>query len=95
MLVDLVELNHGGQRLPREVWRAAVPIRGELSVLRYMSWHGHEGAPVFAALRPFGLVADLCTARIWHLSGHSMVLGGQQRVDGRTDEQVWWCRFVR
>lgn len=95
MLVDLVELNHAGKRLPRDVWRSARPIRGELSVLKYMSWHGHEGGPVFAALRPFGLVEDLSRARIWHLSGRSMVLGGEQRQEGQTCDQVWWCRFVR
>ncbi|HEY1131468.1 MAG TPA: hypothetical protein VGF12_18825 [Roseateles sp.] len=95
MVVDLVELNHAGRRLPREVWRAAVPIRGELSVLKYMSWHGHKGGPVFAALRAQGLVADLSKARIWHMSGRSTLLSGQQRTQGRTDDQVCWCRFVQ
>ena len=51
MALDLIELNHAGRRLPRKVWRAAVPNRGELSVLKYMSWYDHKGVSV----QPFHL----------------------------------------
>ncbi len=94
MLVDVVELNYRGKRLPREVWRSAVPVRGELAILKYMSWHGHEGGPVQATLRPYGLLEGLNKARVLHLWGRNMVIGGEQRALGMVNDQLWWCRMV-
>lgn len=93
MLVDVVELNYEGKRLPREVWRYSVPVRAELSMLKYFSWHGHENAPVFATLTPYRL-ESLDRAKVLHMAKRSIVIMGQQRHRGANFEQVWWCRFV-
>ena len=94
MLVDLIELYCAGQKLPRAAWRAQPRVRGELSIHPYASWHGHDRAPACATLRPFGLVEDLDKVKVSYMSGRNVVLFGQQRLDGRTLEQMWWCKIV-
>lgn len=98
MLVDLVELNIQGKRRPKEEWRHAEPVRVELSVLKYFSWHGQEVAPVFATVRPLVgsplAIHELHKARLLHASKRSLVLYGDQRIQGATHEQFWWCRLV-
>lgn len=93
MLVDVVELNVQGKRLPRDVWKHAQPIRGELAMLNYFSWHGHENAPVFATLQPY-VLESLDKAKVLHMAKRSIVIIGDQRYRGARFEQVWWCRFV-
>lgn len=94
MLVDVVELNVGGVRRPRHEWRHAPPVRGELTLVKPLSWHSIERAPVSASLRPPFQLEDLWKARVLYMRGKHLVIAGDQRVNGRYFEQIWWCRFI-
>lgn len=97
MLVDVVELNAHGRRLPREQWRAAWPVRGELVMNKPLSWHNldPDHAPISASLYPPGQLEDLWKAKLVYLRRGSLVIMGTQRKEGRYEPQVWWCRIVK
>lgn len=94
VLVDVVELNVDGVRRPRDEWRRATPVRGDLTLVKPLSWHSIEKAPVSASLTPRFQLEDLWKARVLYMRGKHLVLTGEQRVKGRYFEQVWWCRFI-
>ena len=95
MQVDVIELYRAGTRLARDEARRAVPVRGELLILKYLAWQSKEVAPVFAEIRPLQLPA-LDRARILYSRGRNIVLHGFQTMPGgRTHEQIWWCRLVQ
>ena len=94
MQVEVIELFRHGTRLSKAEARRSTPVRGELLILKYLSWHNQEVAPVFAEIRPLQLPA-LDRARILYSRGPNIVLHGFQTMQGLTHEQMWWCRLVQ
>ena len=99
MLVDVVELNCRGVRVPREHRKGLVPVRGRVVVDRLLSHQGLDKAPVHAHLHPPRL-EPLYRVKLRYWRGQHLVLVGEQRtaLPGKraetSFEQVWWCRIV-
>lgn len=99
MLVDVVELNYHGARIPREDRKGLPSVRGRISVERLLSHQALDNAPVHAHIVP-PLLEPLYGVKLRYWRGLNIVLVGSQRtaVPGKRAatnfEQVWWCRIV-
>lgn len=99
MQVDVVELNHLGQRIPRDQRQGLPVFRGELSIERMWPHQNLDRAPVHAHLVP-PRMEPLYNVKLQYWRGRNVVLAGMQRapLPGRkaegSFEQVWWCRLV-
>lgn len=100
MLVDVVELNYLGRRIPRHE-RAGLPVtRGQISVAKLWTHDAVDNAPVHAHIAPPRL-EPLYSVKLRYWRGRHLVLVGQQAapIPKRSKavgkfEQVWWCRIV-
>lgn len=99
MLVDVVELNYHGSRIPREYRKGLPCVRGRISVERLLSHQALDNAPVHAHIVPPRL-EPLYGVKLRYWRGQHLVLVGNQRtaIPGKraetSYEQVWWCRIV-
>lgn len=99
MLVDVIELNRFGVRIPRAERQGLMPVRASITIDRMWSDRDREEAPVHASLERHPL-EPLYNCRVKYWRRRSLVLVGQQYADlprrntrGRF-EQVWWVRIV-
>ena len=105
VLVDVVELRRRGLRRPSEELRAAVPVRGVLSMKpsRGIWADGQRHAPLLAMLLapelPEHLLEPLDQARVTRIRQGALLIVGLQEVVRpirRVDHcrQAWWVRPV-
>lgn len=101
MLVDVVELRHKGQKLPRDYVRLSTPVRGDLSI-------GTRIGDSAGELVPFAFLSEVDSTRTvlpgldyavcMPMRGdHFLVRGRQEFVDRKVRReypQAWWCRVV-
>jgi hypothetical protein len=100
MLVDVIELNYMGRRIPKRE-RGGLPVtRGDLSVDKLWTHDRIDNAPVHALLVPPRL-EPLYSVKLRYWRGRTLVLVGEQyapdpkrtKSAGRFD-QVWLCKIV-
>lgn len=99
MLVDVIELNRLGRRLPRAERLALVPVRAVITIDRMWTDRERDEAPVHATLERYPL-EPLYNVKIKYWRRRDIVLMGQQhtalpkRGAHARFEQWWWCRIV-
>lgn len=93
MQVELRELYRKGVKRPREEVRQGHFYVGELNILKYAAWYGHEVAPVHADLLPLQL-EGLDKVKLLYFRDRNLVLYGDQVVQGMVYEQIWWCKLL-
>lgn len=95
MLVEMVMLRTGGQKLSREQLRSRVPVRGDLSMFE-------RRHVAMAAVLPEGKrlpdnIPTLEEPRLTRIRGESFVLVGYEsfhlRGETKRYRQAWWCRL--
>jgi hypothetical protein len=103
MLVDVVRMRAGGQRLPNDAVKAMRPIRGHLviSTEALRDPHGATLPLTTATLGGSGgveLLPALHDASVTRMSGNAFIVSGHELFvpeAGASERraQSWWCRL--